>query len=147
MIEIIPFDIYISFLTYVTDLYKLNHAVFIGIYLTKHLFFHITVHLKGKMESTKKTVPPKSRDQIGKGKHQNCDTGDIQEKLKKVDVKTSSPTSLLAKNSLVLPTGVIKPERVKAKTETMPSSGSATGKNVRLFLRNIDSSNYLNSKK
>ncbi|XP_029176310.1 cytochrome b5 reductase 4 isoform X1 [Nylanderia fulva] len=81
------------------------------------------------MESMKKNVSAKfqQRDQIGKGKHQNCDTGDIQEKMKKVDVKTSSPTSLLAKNTLVLPTGVIKPERAKAKTETMLSSGSATG--------------------
>lgn len=88
------------------------------------------------MESTRKNVSSGSqlREQNVKGKCQNCDTGDIQEKMKKVDVKTSSPTSLLAKNTLILPTGVIRPERVQAKTETMPSSGSATGKNVRSFL-------------
>ncbi|KMQ94077.1 cytochrome b5 reductase 4 [Lasius niger] len=81
------------------------------------------------MKSTKKNVSLgiQPRGQNGKGKHQSCDTGDIQEKMKKVDMKTSSPTSLLAKNSIMLPTGVIRPERVKAKTETMPSSGSATG--------------------
>ncbi|XP_070156131.1 cytochrome b5 reductase 4 isoform X2 [Polyergus mexicanus] len=79
------------------------------------------------MESTKKNVSSGSqlKEQNGKGKCQSCDTGDIQEKMKKVDVITSSPTSLLAKNTMMLPTGVIRPERVK--TETMPSSGSATG--------------------
>jgi len=65
-----------------------------------------------------------------------CDAEDIQEQMKKVEVKTSSPTSLLAKNSLILPTGVIRPKQneVKAKTEIMSSSGSATGKNF--FIEN-----------
>lgn len=81
------------------------------------------------MESTKKNISSgiQPRSKNGKDKCQSCVTNDIQEKMKKVDVKTSSPTSLLAKNTLLLPTGVIKSERVKAKAETMPSSGSATG--------------------
>ncbi|KAL6448132.1 hypothetical protein ACFW04_000269 [Cataglyphis niger] len=83
------------------------------------------------MESTKRNVSSENqpREQNGKVKCQSCNTGDIQEKMKKVDVKTSSPTSLLAKNTLMLPTGVIRPERVQAsaKTKTMSSSGSATG--------------------
>lgn len=87
------------------------------------------------MESMKKndSLGTQSRDENGKDKCHNYDTNDIQDKMKKVDMKTSSPTSLLARNTLRLPTGVIKPnqsEQVKAKTETMPSSGSATGKNI-----------------
>lgn len=95
------------------------------------------------MESTKKNVSSgiQPRDKNGKDKCESCDTNDIQEKMKNVDVKMSSPTSLLVKNTLMLPTGVIRPERVKAKTETMPSSGSATGKNVSLI--NIDFSSQL----
>ncbi|RLU26461.1 hypothetical protein DMN91_000256 [Ooceraea biroi] len=68
-------------------------------------------------------------DKDGKDKCQSYDTDDIEEKVKKVNVTTSSPTRLLAKSSLVLPTGFIKPKRgeqVKAKVETMSSSGSAT---------------------
>lgn len=81
------------------------------------------------MESTKKNVSSgiQPRDKSEKNKCQSSDTNDIQEKMKKMDVKTSSPTSLLVKNTLMLPTGVIRPEQVKAKTDTMPSSGSATG--------------------
>lgn len=127
-------------MTFVTDFYKLNYAVFIEIYLTKHnafIFPNFRAFKRKLMKSTKKNVSLgiQPRGQNEKGKHQSCDTGDIQEKMKKVDMKTSSPTSLLAKNSIMLPTGVIRPERVKAKTETMPSSGSATGKNVRFFLQ------------
>lgn len=96
------------------------------------------------MESTKKNISSgiQPRSKNGKDKCQSCVTNDIQEKMKKVDVKTSSPTSLLAKNTLLLPTGVIKSERVKAKAETMPSSGSATGKIV-FFNINIDFSSQL----
>jgi len=53
--------------------------------------------------------------------------------MNKVDVKTSSPTSLLARNILMLPTGVTNSNQsvqVKAKIKTMLSSGSATGKNI-----------------
>lgn len=64
-------------------------------------------------------------------KRRKDDTGDIQEKMKRVDVRTSSPTSLLAKNSLMLPTGVIGPSEQEAKTKTKTvSSASATGKSV-----------------
>lgn len=72
------------------------------------------------------------KDQNGEEeKRQKDDTGDIQEKMKKVDVKTSSPTSLLAKNSLMLPTGMIGPseQETKIKTKTA-SSASATGKSM-----------------
>lgn len=87
------------------------------------------------MESMKKkdSSGTESRDETGKNKCHSYDTDDIQDKMKKVDVKTSSPMSLLARNTLMLPTGVIRPnqnEQVKAKVEAMPSSGSATGKNV-----------------
>lgn len=87
------------------------------------------------MESMKKndSSGTQPRDENGKDKCHSYKTDDIQDKMKKVDVKTSSPTSLLARNTLVLPTGVIKPnqsEQVKAKSKTVPSSGSATGKNV-----------------
>lgn len=86
------------------------------------------------MESMKKNDSSRtqSRDENGKDKCHNYNTDDIQDKMKKVDVKTSSPTSLLVRNTLRLP-GVIKAnqsEQVKAKTETMLSSGSATGKNM-----------------
>lgn len=97
-------------------------------------FSELLIFKRKMMESTKRNVSSENqpREQNGKGKCQSCSTGDIQEKMKKVDVKTSSPTSLLAKNTLMLPTGVIRPERVQAsaKTKTMSSSGSATGKNV-----------------
>ncbi|TGZ49629.1 cytochrome b5 reductase 4 isoform X1 [Temnothorax longispinosus] len=84
------------------------------------------------MESLKKSDSSgtESRDENGKDKCHSDDADNIQDKMKKVEVKTSSPTSLLARNTLVLPTGVIKPNQnklVKAKTKTMPSSGSATG--------------------
>lgn len=72
-------------------------------------------------------------DKNRKDKCQISNTDDIEEQVKKVDVDTSSLTSLLAKNTLVLPAGVIEPkhsEQVKAKAETMSSSGSATGKNA-----------------
>lgn len=84
------------------------------------------------MESMKKndSSETESRDETGKDNYHSYDTDDIQDKMKKVDVKTSSPTSLLARNTFMLP-GVIRPnqnEQVKAKA--MSSSGSATGKNV-----------------
>ncbi|KYN07522.1 hypothetical protein ALC62_01724 [Cyphomyrmex costatus] len=87
------------------------------------------------MESMKKNDSSKtqSRDENGKDKCHTYDIDDVQDKIKKVDVKTSSPTSLLARSTLTLPTGVIKPiqsEQVKAKAKTIPSSGSATGKNI-----------------
>lgn len=87
------------------------------------------------MESMKKNDSSgnESKDKNGKDKCHSYDADDIQDKMKKVDVKTSSPTSLLVRNTLALPSGFIKPnqsEQVKAKTETMPSSGSATGKNI-----------------
>lgn len=94
------------------------------------------------MEPTKKNDPlgtqPKNQNGQGdKSKKNLYDTGDIQEKMKKVDVKTSSPTSLLARNTMILPTEVIRSRQneqaVKAKTETMPSSGSATGEDVILI--------------
>ncbi|XP_014468818.1 PREDICTED: cytochrome b5 reductase 4 isoform X2 [Dinoponera quadriceps] len=81
----------------------------------------------------KKRHPSETRPGDQNGEEENrqrdlYDTGDIQEKMKKVDVKTSSPTSLLAKNSLILPTGVIGPSEQKAKTKTKTvSSASATG--------------------
>jgi hypothetical protein len=83
------------------------------------------------MESTKKNDSSEAQSRDENGKVKSRDTDDIQDKMKKVDVKTSSPTSLLVRNTLMLPTGVIRPnqsEQVKAKTK--PSSGSATGKNV-----------------
>nr|XP_012235216.1 PREDICTED: cytochrome b5 reductase 4 isoform X1 [Linepithema humile]XP_012235225.1 PREDICTED: cytochrome b5 reductase 4 isoform X1 [Linepithema humile] len=79
------------------------------------------------MEPTKKNDSSGTHSENQNGKN---NTDDIQEQMKKVEVKTSSPTSLLAKNSFILPTGVIRPkqsEQVKAKTEIMSSSGSATG--------------------
>jgi len=87
------------------------------------------------MELTKKndSLGTQSRDENGKDICHSYDTEDIQDKMKKVDVKTFSPTSLLIRNTLTLPTGVIKPnqrEQAKAKIKTMPSSGSATGKNI-----------------
>lgn len=89
------------------------------------------------MESMKKNEeePPRteSKDEDGKDKCHSCDTDNIQNKMKKVDVKTSSPTSPLARNTLMLPSEVIRSnqsKQVKAKTETMSSSGSATGKNI-----------------
>ncbi|KYN12512.1 hypothetical protein ALC57_15239 [Trachymyrmex cornetzi] len=87
------------------------------------------------MESMKKndSLETQSRDENGKEKCHSYDIDDVQDKIKKVDVKTSSPTSLLARSTLTLPTGVVKSiqsEQMKAKTKTMPSSGSATGKNV-----------------
>jgi len=87
------------------------------------------------MESTKKndSLRAQSRNENGKDKCHSYDTEDIQDKMNKVDVKTSSPTSLLVRNTLMLPTGVTKSnqsEQVKAKIKTMPSSGSATGKNI-----------------
>ena len=88
------------------------------------------------MESIKKndSSETQSRDENGKEKcHSHYDIDDVQDKIKKVDVKTSSPMSLLARSTLTLPTGVVRSiqsEQMKAKTKTMPSSGSATGKNI-----------------
>jgi len=87
------------------------------------------------MESTKKndSLGAQSRNENGKDKCCSYDTEDIQDKMNKVDVKTSSLTSLLIRNTLMLPTGVTKSnqsEQVKAKIKTMSSSGSATGKNI-----------------
>lgn len=94
------------------------------------------------MELTRKNEPsgtqPKNQNEESDKSQKNLyDTGDIQEKMKKVDVKTSSPTSLLAKKTLILPTEVFRSKQneqtAKAKTETMPSSGSATGEDVILI--------------
>jgi len=73
-------------------------------------------------------------DKNGKDECQIYDTNDLEEKVRKVDMKMPSPTNLLAKSSLKLPTEVIKPkcveqERMKTKIQTV-SSGSATGKNA-----------------
>lgn len=91
-------------------------------------FFDFLLLKRKPMEPMKKNDSSRIHSENQNGK--NAD--DIQERMKKVEVKTSSPTSLLAKNSFILPTEVIRPkqsEQVKAKTETMSSSGSATGKN------------------
>lgn len=92
------------------------------------------------MESTtnkshpSETRPGDQNEEEEKRQRDLDNTGDIQEKLKKVDVKTSSPTSLLAKNSLMLPTGVIGPSEQEAKTKAKTaSSASATGKRVRFL--------------
>ncbi|KYN30574.1 Cytochrome b5 reductase 4 [Trachymyrmex septentrionalis] len=81
-----------------------------------------------KMNDSSET---QSRGKNGKEKcRSHYDIDDVQDKIKKVDVKTSSPTSLLARSTLTLPTSVVKSiqsEQMKAKTKTMPSSGSATG--------------------
>ncbi|KYQ57535.1 hypothetical protein ALC60_03497 [Trachymyrmex zeteki] len=85
------------------------------------------------MKKNDSSESTQSRDENEKEKCPSYDIDDIQDKIKKVDVKTSSPTSLLARSTLTLPTGVVKPiqsEQMKAKTKTMPSSGSATGRNV-----------------
>jgi len=86
------------------------------------------------MESMKKndSSETQSRDENEKEKY-HYDIDDVQDKIKKVDVKTFSPTNLLARSTLTLPTDVVKSiqsEQMKAKTKTMPSSGSATGKNI-----------------
>lgn len=89
--------------------------------------------LKESMKKNDSSESTQSRDENEKEKCPSYDIDDIQDKIKKVDVKTSSPTSLLARSTLTLPTGVVKPiqsEQMKAKTKTMPSSGSATGRNV-----------------
>lgn len=93
------------------------------------------------MESTKKSYPseirPRDENEEEEKRHP-YDTSDIQQKMKKVDMKTSSPTSLLAKNSLMLPTGVIGPSEQEAKTKTKAVlSASATGKNVFFFINII----------
>ncbi|OAD58274.1 Cytochrome b5 reductase 4 [Eufriesea mexicana] len=57
------------------------------------------------------------------------DAKDIQEKMKKVDMKSSSPTSVLAKNAVLLPSGVARVKQVQNAREisqTGSSSGSAT---------------------
>lgn len=91
------------------------------------------------MESSKQNdhLGTESRDENDEGDecHSDlCETSEIKEKMKKVAVKTFLPTKLLAKNSLTLPTEVVRSQQserdVKASDETMPSSGSATGKNV-----------------
>lgn len=88
------------------------------------------------MESMKKSQPSETRPRDQNEKEENRqrdihDTDDIRERMKKVEVKSSSPTSLLAKSSLMLPTGVIGPseQETETKTKTM-SSASATGKNA-----------------
>ncbi|XP_053987077.1 cytochrome b5 reductase 4 isoform X1 [Hylaeus volcanicus] len=58
------------------------------------------------------------------------DAKEILEKMKKVDVKSSSPASLLARNAVLLPSGVARVkqfEQPKAITQAGSSSGSATG--------------------
>ncbi|CAL7947311.1 unnamed protein product [Xylocopa violacea] len=65
------------------------------------------------------------------GKSEETEAKDIEEKLKRVDVKPSSATSLLAKNAVLLPSGVARVKQLqepRAVSETGPSSsGSATG--------------------
>ncbi|CAK9812009.1 Cytochrome b5 reductase 4 [Anthophora quadrimaculata] len=59
------------------------------------------------------------------------DAKDIQEKMKKVDVKSSPATSLLAKNAVLLPSGVVRVKQfhdARAVSQMgSSSSGSATG--------------------
>lgn len=65
---------------------------------------------------------------------------DIQEKMKKVDVKTTSATSLLAKNTVLLPSGVVRVKQlheVKAVSQAGSSSGSATGEPIPSSSENI----------
>lgn len=62
----------------------------------------------------------------------SCDATDLQEKLKMVDVKSSSPTCLLARNTLLLPSGVVRVKQLSNVRSSdvgssMTSSGSATG--------------------
>jgi len=74
-------------------------------------------------------------DKNGKDDCQTYDTDDLEKEVRKVDMRMSSSTNLQAKSSLMLPTKMIKPKRVeqevmKAKVQTVSSSGSATGKNA-----------------
>lgn len=58
------------------------------------------------------------------------DAKDIREKMKKVDMKSSSPATLLARNAVLLPSGVARVkqfEQAKAISQAGSSSGSATG--------------------
>lgn len=59
------------------------------------------------------------------------DATNIQEKMKKVDVKSSSATGLLAKNAVLLPSGVARlrqMEQARSFNQVGSSStGSATG--------------------
>lgn len=61
----------------------------------------------------------------------NNDAKDIQEKMKKVEVKSSSSVSSLAKNAVLLPSGIARVKQfqeARAVNQTRPSSsGSATG--------------------
>lgn len=61
----------------------------------------------------------------------NNDAKDIQEKMKKVEVKSSSSVSSLAKNAVLLPSGIARVKQfqeARAVSQTRPSSsGSATG--------------------
>lgn len=62
----------------------------------------------------------------------NNDAKDIQEKMKKVEVKSSLSVSSLAKNAVLLPSGIARVKQfqeARAVSQTRPSSsGSATGK-------------------
>lgn len=68
------------------------------------------------------------------------DAKDIQEKMKKVDMKSSSPTNVLAKNAALLPSGVARVKQLqeaRAISETgSSSSGSATGELMYSLLEN-----------
>ncbi|XP_047368677.1 cytochrome b5 reductase 4 isoform X1 [Vespa velutina] len=63
----------------------------------------------------------------------SVDATDLQEKMRMIDVKSSSPTSLLAKNTLLLPSGVVYVKQLSNVSSTSDtgsstkSSGSATG--------------------
>lgn len=71
----------------------------------------------------KSSIQPSPKAEEAGGKD---DARDIQEKL-----KTSSLTSILAKNAVLLPSGVARVKQlheVRAVSQTGSSSGSATGK-------------------
>lgn len=82
------------------------------------------------MDSTKRNNPSATelKDRNGEGSNDSHEAGDIQEKMKKVNMEMPSPTRLLAKNSVMLPAEVIRTKRSEqAAKENVSSSGSATG--------------------
>lgn len=66
-------------------------------------------------------------------KESDMDEIDLQDKMKMIGVKSSSPTSLLARNTLLLPSGVVNVKQLSNVSSTndtgssTKSSGSATG--------------------
>ncbi|XP_011631411.1 cytochrome b5 reductase 4 isoform X2 [Pogonomyrmex barbatus] len=80
------------------------------------------------MESKKRNDSSGTRARKEKDRFRSYSTDDIQDKMKKIDVKTSSPTSLLAKNTVVmLPTEIIRPGQSEQRTRTMSIEGNFIG--------------------